>query len=56
MAKFQEAQKLSSAINIPTEAEVGWWAAGGLVEKGEKQVREGKVKEALDSYRKAELV
>jgi uncharacterized protein YjiK len=54
MAKLQEAQKLSESINIPTEAEVGWWAAGSLVEKGEKQVREGKVKEALDAYQKAQ--
>jgi Flp pilus assembly protein TadD len=31
MAKFQDARKLSPSINVPTEAEVGWWAAGGLV-------------------------
>jgi tetratricopeptide (TPR) repeat protein len=54
MAKFQDAQKLSPSINIPSEAEVGWWAATGLVEKGEKLVKEGKVKEALDDYRKAQ--
>ena len=54
MAKFQDARKLSPSIDIPSEAEVGWWAAGGLVEKGEKLVQEGKVKEALDDYEKAQ--
>jgi Flp pilus assembly protein TadD len=54
MAKFQEARNLSASINVPTEAEVRWWAAGGLVEKGEKQVQEGQVKEALASYREAQ--
>jgi tetratricopeptide (TPR) repeat protein len=54
MAKFQDARKLSPSIDIPSEAEVGWWAAGGLVEKGEKRVQEGKVKEALDDYEKAQ--
>jgi Flp pilus assembly protein TadD len=54
MAKFQEARNLSASINVPTEAEVQWWAAGGLVEKGEKQVQEGQVKEALATYREAQ--
>jgi hypothetical protein len=54
MDKFQEARKLSPSIDVPTEAEVGWWAAGGLVEKGEKLVKEGKVKEALAAYREAQ--
>jgi tetratricopeptide (TPR) repeat protein len=54
MAKFQDARKLSPSIDIPSEAEVGWWAAGGLVNKGEKLVNEGKVKEALAAYREAQ--
>jgi tetratricopeptide (TPR) repeat protein len=54
IAKFQESRNLSPSINVPTEAEVRWWAAGGLVEKGEKLVQEGQVKEALATYRKAQ--
>ena len=54
ITKFQEARKLSPSIQIPTQAEVEWWAAGGLVEKGEKLVQEGQVKEALASYREAQ--
>jgi hypothetical protein len=56
MAKFQEARKLSPSITIPSEAEVGWWAAGGLVKNGEKLVKEGKVKEALAAYREAQTL
>jgi WD40 repeat protein len=54
IAKFQQARKLSSNIQVPTEKEVGWWAASGLVEKGEKLVKEGNVKEALTAYRKVQ--
>jgi tetratricopeptide (TPR) repeat protein len=56
MAKFQQARKLSSNIQVPTEKEVGWWAASGLVKKGEKLVKEGKVKEALTDYQKAQTL
>ncbi|GET35472.1 nSTAND1 domain-containing NTPase [Microseira wollei] len=56
MAKFQAARKLSPSITIPSEAEVGWWAAGGLVKNGEKLVKEGKVKEALAAYREAQTL
>jgi cytochrome c-type biogenesis protein CcmH/NrfG len=54
MSKFQQARKLSSHIQVPTEEEVGWWAAGGLVEKGEKLVKEGKVEDALAAYQEAQ--
>jgi tetratricopeptide (TPR) repeat protein len=54
MAKFQYARKLSSNIQVPTEKEVEWWAASGQVNKGEKLVKEGKVKEALIAYREAQ--
>jgi tetratricopeptide (TPR) repeat protein len=54
MAKFQQARKFFPSIDIPSEAEVEWWAAGGLVKKGEKLVKEGKVKEALVAYREAQ--
>ncbi len=54
ITKFQQARKLSSHIQVPTEEEVGWWAAGALVEKGEKLVKEGKVKEALAAYQEAQ--
>ena len=56
IAKFQDARKLSSNIQVPTEAEVGWWMASRLVEKGEKLVKEGNVKEALTAYRKAQTL
>jgi uncharacterized protein with WD repeat len=54
MAKFQYARKLSSNIQVPTDKEVEWWAASGQVNKGEKLVKEGKVKEALIAYREAQ--
>jgi hypothetical protein len=54
IAKFQDARKLSSHIQVPTEEEVRWWAASGWVEKGEKLVNEGNVKEALTAYREAQ--
>jgi cytochrome c-type biogenesis protein CcmH/NrfG len=54
MAKFQDAHKLSVSITIPSKAEVGWWAATGSVNNGEKLVKEGKVKEALAAYREAQ--
>jgi hypothetical protein len=45
---------LSASIKVPTEAEVRWWEAGSQVEKGEKLVEEGKVKQALAAYREAQ--
>jgi Flp pilus assembly protein TadD len=54
MAKFQDAQKLSPRIKVPTEAEVRWWEAIGQVNKGKKLVKEGKVKEAVAAYREAQ--
>jgi tetratricopeptide (TPR) repeat protein len=56
ITKFQQARKLSPSIQVPTQAQVEWWAAGGLVEKGEKLVKEGKVKEALAAYQKAQTL
>jgi hypothetical protein len=55
-AKFQQAQKLAPNINVPTEAQVRGWAAEGWVNKGVKQVKEGKVKEALAAYNKAQAI
>jgi WD40 repeat protein len=54
MKQFQQAQKLSANIQVPAEEEVGWWAAGGLVESGEKLAREGQIEEAVQAYRKAQ--
>lgn len=45
---------MSSHIQVPTEEEVGWRAASDLVEKGEKLVKEGKVKDALAAYQEAQ--
>jgi WD40 repeat protein len=56
ITKFQQARNLSPSIQVPTQAQVEWWAAGGLVEKGEKLVKEGKVKEALAAYQKAQTL
>jgi tetratricopeptide (TPR) repeat protein len=53
IATFQQAQKLSPRIEVPAEDEVKRWAAGGLIEKGENLVKEGKVQEALDAFEKA---
>jgi tetratricopeptide (TPR) repeat protein len=55
-AKFQQARNLASNINVPTSAQVRGWAAEGWVNKGEKQVKEGKVKEALAAYNKAQTI
>jgi WD40 repeat protein len=55
-AKFQQARKLAPNINLPTSAQVVWWAAEGLVNKGEQQVRHGKAQEALAAYNKAQSI
>ncbi|MEQ9624242.1 TIR domain-containing protein [Coleofasciculus chthonoplastes] len=55
-AKFQQAQKLAPKINIPTSAQLGWWAAEGWVNQGEKLVKEEKFKEALVAYNKAQTI
>jgi WD40 repeat protein len=55
-AKFQQAQKLAPKINIPTSAQLGWWAAEGWVNQGEKLVKEEKFKEALTAYNKAQTI
>ncbi|MEG4170956.1 MULTISPECIES: TIR domain-containing protein [unclassified Microcoleus] len=53
IATFQQAQKLSPSIKVPAEDRVKQWAAGGLIEKGENLVQEGKVQEALDAFWRA---
>ncbi|MFP4102832.1 MAG: ribosome assembly protein 4, partial [Coleofasciculus sp.] len=55
-AKFQQAQKLSAKINLPTSEQVAGWAAEGWINQGKKQVREGEVKEALTAYDKAQTI
>jgi WD40 repeat protein len=54
MKQFQQAHQLSPNIQVPTEEEVGWWAAGGLVESGEQLAQEGQIEEAVRAYRKAQ--
>jgi len=53
IATFQQAQKLLPRIEVPAEDRVKQWAAGGLIEKGENLVKEGKVQEALDAFETA---
>ncbi|MEQ9354149.1 WD40 repeat domain-containing protein, partial [Coleofasciculus chthonoplastes] len=55
-AKFQQAQKLSAKINLPTSEQVAGWVAEGLIKQGKKQVSEGEVKEALTAYDKAQTI
>lgn len=54
MNKFQEAQKFSPNIEVPSEAEVGSWAAPALVEEGKNLAREGKVTKAITKYQQAQ--
>ena len=56
IATFQQAQKLLPRIEVPAEDRVKQWAAGGLIEKGENLVQEGKVQEAVDAFDKAKQV
>ncbi|MFW5765948.1 MAG: WD40 repeat domain-containing protein, partial [Coleofasciculus sp.] len=55
-AKFQQAQKLSAKINLPTSEQVAGWAAEGWLNQGKKQVEEGNVQEALAAYDKAQRI
>ncbi|WP_449240171.1 WD40 repeat domain-containing protein [Coleofasciculus chthonoplastes] len=55
-AKFQQAQKLSAKINLPTSEQVAGWAAEGLINQGKKQVEEGNVQDALAAYDKAQRI
>jgi WD40 repeat protein len=53
-AAFQQAQKLSPTLEMPTEDRIEDWAAEGAIDRGEKLVREGKVREAVDAFQKAQ--
>lgn len=39
---------------MPTEDRIEDWAAEGAIDRGEKLVREGKVREAIDAFQKAQ--
>jgi WD40 repeat protein len=53
-AAFQQAQKLSPRIEMPTGDRIKEWAAEGAIAQGENLVKDGKVQDALDAFLKAQ--
>jgi tetratricopeptide (TPR) repeat protein len=53
-AAFQQAQKLSPSLEMPTQDRIKEWATKGAIDRGEKLVRDGKVQEAVDAFQQAQ--
>lgn len=56
IAMFQRVQKITPKRNFDPEAEAKKWAAKGLLDQGNKLAYEGKVKETIAAYEKAQTL